>query len=191
MSLLRFIVSLLCLTAASLSLAGCTSGTEGLSAFPYANQTEYRLDSGDKIRIVVQDLDTLSKDYVIDDSGAISLPLVEVVQARGKTFRQLEQDIEAILTQRQILTKAVVNVQQVDLRPFYILGEVRTPGEYTYRPGTTVLSAVSLAGGYTYRADTSTVVITRTVDGKQATGKAAENTAVFPGDRIRVLEKWF
>src|SRR3546814_18555875 len=58
-----------------------------------------------------------------------------------------------ILLDQQILRSPSVNVQVTKYRPFYIMGEVAKPGEYPYRPGMTVLTAVSTAGGYTFRAD--------------------------------------
>jgi polysaccharide biosynthesis/export protein ExoF len=39
------------------------------------------------------------------------------------------------------------SVEVVQFRPFYILGSVNHPGEYTYRPGMTLLHAISIAGG--------------------------------------------
>jgi polysaccharide export outer membrane protein len=82
-------------------------------------------------------------------------------------------------------------VQAVELRPYYVMGEVNQPGEFRYREGMTVMAALSAAGGYTYRANVGKVAITRTVGGKEVTARADENTAIEPGDRIRVYERWF
>ena len=40
-----------------------------------------------------------------------------------------------------------ISVEIVGFRPFYILGVVQKPGEYDFRPGLTVMQAVSIAGG--------------------------------------------
>src|SRR5260370_36417073 len=49
----------------------------------------YTLDSGDKLRIVVFGQDTLSNNYTVDAQGAVSLPLVAAVEARGRPTPQL------------------------------------------------------------------------------------------------------
>jgi polysaccharide export outer membrane protein len=84
-----------------------------------------------------------------------------------------------------------VNVQPVKLRPFFILGEVRSPGQYAYSPGMSVLSAVSSAGGFTFRADQRSIVVRRTQNGSTVKGRADDTTPILPGDTIKVLEKWF
>src|SRR5882672_5306239 len=49
----------------------------------------YRLDAGDKLRIVVFGQDTLSNTYTVDAAGVVTMPLIGVVRARGLTTRQL------------------------------------------------------------------------------------------------------
>ena len=49
----------------------------------------YTLDSGDKLRIVVFGQDALSNNYTVDAQGAVTLPLVGAVEARGLTTAQL------------------------------------------------------------------------------------------------------
>lgn len=179
--------------AVALAVAsGCSSGTSGLAPLPVSSATqEYRLAAGDKIRLQVYGLDSFNNDYTIGDSGQLSLPMIDAVPVAGMTLAEVEQAIKQALAQRQILRDPVVNAQHVLLRPFYIMGEVRNPGEYAYRPGTTVMSAIALAGGFTYRASISSVAVTRTINGREITGSATQETRIEPGDRIRVFEKWF
>lgn len=173
------------------ALGGC-GGHGGLAELPHAAvSNQYRLAAGDRIRLTVHGLDAVNNEYVIPDGGTLSLPMIEQINAMGKTPEELENAIEAKLTERQILVRPVVNVQPLALRPFYVLGEVRNPGEYQFRPGMTVMAAISMAGGYTYRANQRKVAITRSVGGEEQTGTARENATVLPGDRIRVYEKWF
>src|SRR3546814_19638732 len=54
-----------------------------------------------------------------------------------------------------------VSIQVSNYRPFYILGEVKSPGGYHFVNGMTVVQAVALDGGLTYRARTDNVVIVR------------------------------
>src|SRR3546814_5539232 len=105
-------------------------------------------------------------------------------------FRSQDQ-ITKILLDQQILRSPSVNVQVTKYRPFYSMGEVAKPGEYPYRPGMTVLTAVSTAGGYTFRADQDSTTVTRQIEGRSITGRASESAPIQPGDTIRIRESWF
>jgi polysaccharide export outer membrane protein len=82
-------------------------------------------------------------------------------------------------------------VDVINYRPFYILGQVNKPGEYPYVNGMTVLNAVALAGGYTYRASESNIYIRRKGSDKEQSAPADQGTKVFPGDIIRIPERFF
>jgi polysaccharide biosynthesis/export protein len=75
----------------------------------------------------------------------------------------------------------------LNYRPFYIIGEVASPGGYPYVSGMKVLSAVAAAHGYTYRANEDYVIITR--NGQER--KASILTSIQPDDIIRVPERYF
>jgi polysaccharide export outer membrane protein len=55
----------------------------------------------------------------------------------------------------------------------------------------TVLEGVALAGGFTYRAKTEQVYIKRTIQGTSKETLMPIETAVMPGDVIRVRERYF
>jgi polysaccharide export outer membrane protein len=76
-------------------------------------------------------------------------------------------------------------------RPFFILGEVTTPGQYPYVPNMTVENAVAVAGGFSPRAAKRTVELTRNADGQQYKGDVPLNYPMRPGDTIVVKERWF
>lgn len=177
-------------SVAGLSLTGCSS-VGALTALPPSPAQEYRLDAGDEIRVFVFGVDAINNNYVVNNQGQISLPLVERIPASGKTIPELESAISQLLLDKKILVAPNVNVQPVKLRPFFILGEVRNPGQYSYTPGMSVLSAISSAGGFTYRADQGKMVVRRMVNGRTVRGQASDATSIQPGDTIEVLEKWF
>ena len=79
----------------------------------------------------------------------------------------------------------------INYRPYYILGEVGSPGEYPYTSGLTVLNAVAAAGGFTYRANKKVVYIKSVEAGDEQTYTLDTNTAVKPGDTIRIGERIF
>ncbi|MBB4640706.1 polysaccharide biosynthesis/export family protein [Rhizorhapis suberifaciens] len=190
----RMCHKLMLMIAALGLVTACASGGSAADLPASASSpqaTLYRLDAGDEVRITAYGLDALNNNYVVSDSGVISLPLIDNIQARGKTVGELQSDIAKVLFERQILRSPSVNVQVTKYRPFYILGEVKSPGEYPYRPGMSVLTAVSMAGGFTFRADQKNMTITRAIEGRGVTGRARENTTVLPGDTIRIKESWF
>ena len=72
-----------------------------------------------------------------------------------------------------------------------MLGEVQKPGEYAYRDGLNVLSAIAIGGGATYRASTSTVMIQRSGTTEMVEYPQATTVHVLPGDVVRVPERFF
>jgi polysaccharide export outer membrane protein len=84
-----------------------------------------------------------------------------------------------------------VTVDVTSYRPFYVLGEVQKPGEYQFRSGLNVLSAIAIAGGATYRASTSTVVIQRSGSNELKEFPQSPTVLVMPGDVVRVPERYF
>jgi polysaccharide export outer membrane protein len=179
------------LLGGALLLSGCASGVNGLPRMPSPISSQYALDTGDEVRITAYGLEGFNNTYTVGDKGSISLPLLGDVPASGKTVGQLQDDIAAALIGKQIVNAPNVNVQINQYRPFYVVGEVKKPGEYPFRPGMTVLTALSVAGGYTFRAQTGKVAITRRLGTTNFTGSADEKAMIQPGDTIRVFEGWF
>lgn len=170
-----------------LSLAGCSGGMPPLSA---VSEAPYRLDSGDRVRIMVFGQAEITDSYTLDDGGLISLPLIGQVPARGLTTPELEARLKDVFN-RGVLADASVSVEVELYRPFYILGEVAKPGQYPYANRMTVLTAVAIAGGFTSRAKTDNVAITRRVEGQAVEGVAPRTAQVSPGDVIVVHERFF
>jgi len=152
---------------------------------------DYKLGSGDRVRIVVFNQKDMTGEYLVDGTGMLAFPLIGQVKAGGLTAHQLEKEIEAKL-KPDYLRDPNVSVVVLTYRPFYIVGEVKTPGSYPYVSGMTIINAVALAGGFTYRAKESSFYLTRTEkDGQKKRVDAAPDTAVQPGDVITVRERYF
>lgn len=151
----------------------------------------YRLNPGDKMRIIVYGQNHLTGDYALDNAGVLSFPLAGQIKASGMTPGELERTIKSKLDPDYI-RGASVSVEVASKRPFYIIGEVRNPGSYPYVSGISVFNAVALAGGYTYRARENSFFIKRTgKDGQIVRVAATSNTAIRPGDTIQVRERYF
>jgi protein involved in polysaccharide export with SLBB domain len=156
-----------------------------------ADTVDYRLGAGDRVRITVFGQQDLTGTYSIDGSGDLSFPLVGQIHAGGMTGSDLQQALAAKLSPEYIKNPSI-NVEVLTYRPFYILGEVRTPGSYPYVFGMTVLHAIAIAGGFTYRAREGDFVLTRTGQrGNKEHLDATQDTPVEPGDIITVRERYF
>lgn len=161
----------------------------GDSAVQGARTLDYRLGSGDKLRVIVFGEEDLSGEFDVTGSGMVSLPLIGQVRAQGLTVDEFENAIRTSLM-NGYLKNPRVSVEVLNYRPFYIIGEVNSPGQYPYTSGMTVLNAVAVAGGYTYRANEDRVYITRG-DGEEEAYAADQTVKVLPGDVIRVPERFF
>ena len=151
---------------------------------------EYRLGSGDKIRLIVFGEPDLSGEFTISGDGMVSLPLIKEVRATGLTATQLQANVENAFKEGY-LKDPRVSIEVLTFRPFYILGEVNRPGEYPYSNGITVVNAVALASGYTYRANQKKVFIRHAGTTVEEEVPLTTMTMVAPGDTVRIAERYF
>jgi polysaccharide export outer membrane protein len=151
---------------------------------------EYRLGSGDKIRLIVFGEPDLSGEFMISGDGVVSLPLIRDVRAAGLTATQLQMQIESAFKEGY-LKDPRVSIEVLTFRPFYILGEVVKPGEYPYSNGITVVNAVALASGFSYRANQKKVFIRHAGATSEEEVPLTSATLVAPGDTIRIAERYF
>ena len=150
--------------------------------------SNYTFNTGDRIGIEVFDEPELSVEALVDDSGALSYPLLGAVQVAGLTVRQLESNLTEGLRGRFLINPRV-SVAILEYRPFFVRGEVVKSGNYAFTPGLTVQKAVSIAGGFTDRASRTKFFITSDHDGKRRS--VAINDRVAPGDILEIEESFF
>jgi polysaccharide biosynthesis/export protein len=179
----------MCFLLLCLALGACASATNSAYFEADAN-APYTLASGDRLRIIVYGQDSLSNSYAVDGSGHISMPLIGVVTAQGETTGSLARKIEARLRDGYIRDPHV-SIEVEAFRPFFVLGEVTTPGQYPYVNGMTAETAVAIAGGFTPRAYKDNVDLTRTFDGRSITFPVPLLHSIRPGDTIVVRERYF
>ena len=117
-------------------------------------------------------------------------PLAGRVKAAGLTASQLERSITSRL-KGGILNDPRVSVQVSTYAPIYIHGEVKKSGDFPFRPGLTVMDAVAAAGGFTYRADDSRAYVRRSGTAAELVYPLDTRVLVFPGDNIRIPERFF
>jgi polysaccharide biosynthesis/export protein len=150
----------------------------------------YRLDAGDKLRVVVYGQEGLTNTYAIDAGGSITMPLIGSVPARGRSPASLAAEITAKL-RNGFIREPSVAVEIDSYRPFFILGEVAAPGQYPYVPNMSVESAVAIAGGFSPRAKRDRVTLTHTDGAGVSRVVVPLGTALSPGDTVLVGERWF
>lgn len=149
----------------------------------------YLLDTGDRLRVFVYGQPNLSRLYTVDHGGLITVPLIGAVKARGLTTF----DVEGVIRRRlgaEFVRNPQVTVDVQQNRPFFILGEVRTAGQYPYVSGMTIETAVAIAGGYTERASNRSFRITRRIDGFVEQIEVPADYPVRPGDTVYVRERF-
>ena len=156
---------------------------------------EYRIGPGDKLNVTVFGHPDLSVVAVVDGSGHISMPLIGLVPANSKTLTQLQQEITEALDKDYIINPRI-NLEVINFRPFYILGDVNKPGSYPYIEGMTVRMAVAIAGGFKFRAEdlwgqSETVTVFHVNDPDKRKIAVLPGDLILPGDTIEIERRLF
>jgi len=157
---------------------------------PY--EVDYVFGSGDTVRIAIFELQQegamFTNDYVVTESGKLSIPEVGTVEAAGLTESQLEEELKRILSpsilKEPSVSVAMINSQQ---HTFSILGSgIPTPSRYVIpRYDYRLTDALATAGGIS-EFNTSYIYVSRPVTGKEAIAAptapptAEANEAVTP-----------
>ena len=132
------------------------------------DQNYYKIGSGDVLEIITwKEEDFSREDILVRIDGMITFPLLDDIQAAGKTPLELKKDIETKL--KEFLDNPVVTVNVINplSQRFYILGEVVRTGEYQLVKKLTVLQAFALAGGFTEWASKKEIILLRIEDNKE------------------------
>ncbi|MCJ2083342.1 MAG: polysaccharide biosynthesis/export family protein [Methylobacterium sp.] len=186
--------TLLLALSSSLALGGCLRPdfrTDQLDATATGSiGARYTLSAGDRLRVIVFGQDNLSNIYAVDGDGSIAMPLIGLVKVGGQSTAQAARTVEAKLASG-FVREPHVTVEVDAYRPFYILGEVTTSGQYPYVNGMAVETAVAIAAGFGPRAARDYAVLTREGKGGLVSGIVPMTYPVRPGDTIVIKERFF
>ena len=162
------------------------------SSIVYAQNglSEYKVGSGDTIRIAVFGEDDLSIESQLSDAGSLSYPFLGELKLIGLTVGQVEEMITKGLLGDYLIDPRV-SVTITEYRQFYVNGEVGKPGGFPFQPGLTVRKAISLAEGFTERASKKNIFIISEGDSESDTRRVQLNSVVKPGDIITVEQSFF
>jgi polysaccharide export outer membrane protein len=195
--------------AASL-LAACASYPSAPTAVPESavsdDQSAYVIGPNDGLTIFVWRQPELSAPVTVRPDGKISVPLIDDLQAAGKTPSELAKSITKILSEYVQDPKVTVIVQSF-VGPFdrqiRVVGEATRPQAISYRRNMTVLDVMIAVGGLTdYAAGNRAVIVRKATGGKQQNynvklddllkdGNVAANAYVLPGDVIIIPQSRF
>ena len=177
-------------------LAGC--GGKSLVTGPPTTPAApgYVIGTDDVLNIVFWRDEMMSGDVVVRPDGKISVPLLNDVEAAGRTPEELRADLVAAASRIMAEPNATVVVKQINSRKVFITGNVRQPGSHPLIGQMTVLQLIALAGGLDEYADSDNILIVRAHDngeylkfnyGDVLDEKHVEqNVALRPGDTVVV-----
>jgi polysaccharide export outer membrane protein len=186
--MVKLVLALLALSGFALS--GC-AGAPSRLADGGMPATSYNLAAGDKLRITVYSEPGLTGEYAINSSGNVAFPLIGDVPATSGPVEKLAAVITSKLASGYVKDPRV-NVEVLNYRPYYILGEVNKPGQFPYSVNLTIEQAVAAAGGYSYRANMRYAIVRRANGAQEySVDLRGRPSYVQPGDTIRIGERYF
>lgn len=207
-SLLTLLLRIACIALGLSLVAGC-AGTRG-GAIPYdvknfgvpdapqaaVEQDSYKLAPLDTVTVNVFQVSDLSRDYTIDLSGNLTMPLIGSLKALGLSTTELASAIQKRLGERYLQNPDVTLVLKDSARRnITVEGSVRSPSVYPVRGPMTLVQAIATAGGASDFANPHRVAIFRQIQGKRMAAAfdlvsirrgEAEDPNVYAGDMIIV-----
>ncbi len=167
---------------------------------------EYVIGPGDTLNVSVWEQPQMSGTVPVRPDGRITTPLVEDMQAAGKSPSRLARDLEQALGEfirsprvNVIVTSIAATDEREQVR---VVGQAMSPSAVAYREGMTVLDVMISVGGLTDFAAGNRAILVRTIDGERREfslrlndlvnrGDMTADVAMLPGDVIVIPESRF
>ncbi len=191
-----------CLGMICLTLVACAGGGKrGVAPTcpePANRATDYVIGAGDALEIFVWRNPDLTTSVPVRPDGRISIPLVEDMQAVGKTPTELARDIEAVFAEYLRTPKVnIIVATQGAANQIQVVGNVASPQALPYRAGIKLLDVVVAVGGLDDFAAGNRAKIIRQVAGDSVEcpvrvadlmrkGDLTQNIRIYPGDVLIV-----
>ncbi len=162
-----------------------------------ADRKAFLIAPGDQLTLKVMGEDDLSLDkVVVDNSGAIQVPLAGEVMVEGHSPGEVTKTIADLLRTKGLRNPQVaLNISEPVSRTVSVEGQVTKAGVYAITPDTTLLSAVALAESPTRVAKLDDVVVLRIRNGERLAARfdldrirhgLDEDPQILPGDTVVV-----
>jgi len=194
--------------AAALTLSACSMlgrAPATAPAGPAPAPHDYLIGPGDNVTINVWRNPEVSMSVPVRPDGKITTPLVEDLEASGKTASQLARDIETALgkyIQQPVVTVIVTGFVGTYGEQIRVIGQAAKPQSLPYRRDMSLMDVLIAVGGVTEFASGNKASIIRTVNGKTQKvpvrlndlikdGDISANIPVQPGDVLVIPESFF
>ncbi|CAK8716596.1 hypothetical protein KKHLCK_05725 [Candidatus Electrothrix laxa] len=119
---------------------------------------------GDEISVHIWRHDELQRNTKIDLAGNIYLPLVGEVHAGNLNINELQQKLSQAYGKYIVKPQVDVSPVNITSKKFTVLGEIKSPGNYTIGSDVTLIDALAQAGGKTTNANSVILLIRRMQD---------------------------
>ncbi len=193
---------------ALLLLSACGGSTPVVDSIPGAaspSSDSYVIGPGDGLQVFVWGHDDLSTGVQVRPDGAISTPLVEDMQAAGRTPTELARAVEEVLAEYVRSPTVTVIVQEFVgeyAQQIRVVGQAAQPQALSYRNGMTLLDVMIEVGGLSEFAAGNRAKVVRRQNGEETEirvrvddllndGDMAQNIRMFPGDVLIIPESIF
>ena len=195
----------LAVALAALALGGCATRAPMVADTSAAPLHDYLIGPGDNVNIIVWRNPEVSMSVPVRPDGKITTPLVEDLQASGKTSTDLARDIEKALAkfiQQPVVTVIVTGFVGTYGEQIRVIGQAAKPQALPYRRDMSLMDVLIAVGGVTEFASGNNASIIRKVDGKLQKmpvrlndlikeGDISANMAMRPGDVLVIPESFF
>jgi len=185
-------------------LAGCASSLPPAPSSAASPDYRYIIGPGDSVNIIVWRNPELSMTVPVRPDGLIAAPLIEDLQAMGKTPTALARDMEKALgtfIRDPVVTVVVTSFIGTQSEQIRVLGEASKPQTLPYRQNMTLLDVMIAVGGLTDFADGNGAKLLRSAEGNTQysvrladlirRGDISANVDMRPGDVLIIPQSWF
>lgn len=160
------------------------NASHGQQASASNHDADYMLGPGDVISVQVFNEPELSVSGVrIPANGVISYPLLGRIDTDNQTVASLEKHVTALLL-NGYLKKPEVSITVSQYRPFFIRGDVSSPGQHSYTEGMTLEQALTIAGMPSEQSGNTLISVNRNNGGNVEVNDL--DYPIKPGDVITV-----
>ena len=190
----------------TLMLAACATKPAYPPAPGDASTTdyEYHIGPSDTVNVIVWRNPELSMTVPVRPDGKISTPLIDDLDALGKTPTELQRDMEKALVKYirdPVVTVIVTTFAGPATEQVRVVGEAAKPQVLAYRKDMTLLDVMIATGGLTDFADGNGARIFRVAEGGKLysvrlrdllrRGDISANVPMRPGDILIIPQSWF
>jgi polysaccharide export outer membrane protein len=134
------------------------------ASIPY-NNSSMRGNQGNSVQLLAL------QGNLVSIGGNIEFPVLGTIEVANKSLRQIEQELKSKLEQGGHLINPIVTVRVINAK-VTVLGEVRSPGTYTFTEQfLSVPQALGLAGDLTITGDRREILLIRESEGKRTIKK--------------------